>query len=94
MEHLANYHWYDFVGNIGAFGIVLAFYLIQAGKIKADDIRYSLLNGISAGLIVVSLLFNFNLSSFLIELFWISISIMGILKWLKARRMARVVTQQ
>lgn len=82
---MGSYHWYDFIGNIGAACIVIAFFLIQTGKVKATDIRYSLINGIGACLIIVSLLYNFNLSSFMIEVFWISISLIGIYNWIKER---------
>lgn len=82
---MGSYHWYDFIGNIGAALIVLAFFLIQTGKVTAKDVRYSLINGIGACLIIVSLLYNFNLSSFMIEVFWITISLIGIYSWIKER---------
>jgi len=34
----------------------------------------------------VSLLVDFNLSAFLIEVFWVAISLIGIQRWLRARR--------
>jgi hypothetical protein len=40
-------------------------------------LAYSLLNAIGAGLIVVSLLFDFNLSALLMEVFWVLISFVG-----------------
>lgn len=91
---MSSYHWYDLVGSIGAAGIILAFFLIQTGKIKATDIRYSLLNGISASLIVVSLSFNFNFSSFMIELFWIAISLIGVKNWIKEKLVAKRTLNQ
>ena len=43
---------------------------------------YSLINGLGALLILVSLFFNFNLSSFTIEVVWLLISAYGVGKYL------------
>ncbi|WP_086481554.1 CBU_0592 family membrane protein [Oceanospirillum sanctuarii] len=77
-----SYTWFDLVGNIGVFLVVLAFYLLQTERITSRDIRYSLLNLTGAILLLISLLFNWNLSSVIIELFWIGISLIGIFKHL------------
>jgi hypothetical protein len=45
----------------------------------------SLINGLGALLILVSLFFNFNLSSFTIEVVWLLISAYGIGKYLRNR---------
>jgi hypothetical protein len=44
------------------------------------------MNGIGALLVVVSLLYRFNLSAFLVESFWFVISIYGLLKFASERR--------
>ncbi|MFG1489337.1 hypothetical protein ABMA58_08810 [Oceanospirillum sp. HFRX-1_2] len=75
-----SYTWFDLVGNIGVFLVVLAFYLLQTERLTSRDIRYSLLNLTGAILLLISLLFNWNLSSVIIELFWIGISLIGIFK--------------
>jgi predicted membrane-bound spermidine synthase len=75
-----EYHWYDFVGNIGVFLILLAYLLLQIGVLKGGSVNFSFLNLIGATLILVSLYFEFNLSAFLIEFFWLIISIIGIIK--------------
>jgi len=77
-----SYTWFDLVGNIGVFLVVLAFYLLQTERLNSRDIRYSLLNLVGAILLLTSLLFNWNLSSVIIELFWIGISLIGIFKHL------------
>jgi hypothetical protein len=48
-------------------------------------LMYSLINGLGALLILVSLFFNFNLSSFTIEVVWLLISAYGIGKYLRNR---------
>lgn len=75
-----SYTWFDLVGNIGVFLVVLAFYLLQTERLTSRDIRYSLLNLTGAILLLISLMFNWNLSSVIIELFWIGISLIGIFK--------------
>ncbi|MDX1320944.1 MAG: hypothetical protein R3207_12255 [Oceanospirillum sp.] len=81
-----SYSWFDLVGNIGVFMVVLAFYLLQTERLNSRDIRYSLLNLTGAILLLISLLFNWNLSSVIIELFWIAISLIGIFKHLTRKQ--------
>ena len=76
-----QYAWYDFAGNIGVALMVLGYLLLQAEKIRSSDLRYSLMNGIGALLVVVSLIYRFNLSAFLVEAFWLLISIYGLIKF-------------
>ncbi len=73
--------WYDFVGSAGVFLIVLGYLLIQLNKLTNNDLIYSLLNAIGAALIIVSLLYDFNLSSFIIEAFWLILSLVGIVRY-------------
>ena len=76
-----QYAWYDFGGNIGVALMVLGYLLLQAEKIRSSDLTYSLMNGIGALLVVVSLLYRFNLSAFLVEAFWFLISVYGLIKF-------------
>lgn len=75
-----QYHWYDFVGNIGVVCVLLTYLLLQMQRLTVEDISYSVINGLGAILITVSLLYSFNLSSFLIEMAWLSISLYGVVK--------------
>ena len=74
----------DVIGIIGTALLILAYYLLQAGKAKGDDWSYMLMNLVAASLILYSLLFSFNLASFIIEIFWIAISGYGI--WRKVKK--------
>lgn len=74
----------DIIGVTGTFLLVLAYFLLQTEKIKSDDYSYLYMNGIAAALLLFSLCFSFNLGSFIIEIFWIAISIYGI--WKKKRK--------
>jgi len=81
-----DYTWSDFVGNIGVFFILLTYLLLQLDKIDAKSLMYSALNALGACLICVSLYFDFNLSSFVIEVFWLGISLFGIWRVFKTER--------
>ncbi len=76
-----EYAWYDFVGNVGVALMVFAYLLLQAEKVRSCDLSYSLMNAIGALLVVVSLLYRFNLSAFMVEVFWFLISIYGLVRF-------------
>ena len=72
-----KYGLLDFFGNIGVLLPMIAYLLLQLNKLS-NGLLYSTLNALGAGLIVVSLLTNFNLSAFLMELFWVLIRLIGV----------------
>lgn len=76
----------DGVGILGAAAIVLAYFLLQAGRLDPRSLAYSMANGLGAAAILVSLIFEFNLSALAIETFWLVISLYGIAGALKRRR--------
>lgn len=84
-----NYGWSDFVGSIGVAMIVLTYVALQTGKIKSESLAYSLLNAAGAGLILVSLIYSFNFSAFIVEFFWLLISLFGIGKYFLRRNLQR-----
>ena len=75
----------DVIGIIGVAIIVITYFLLQIEKIKSDDLQYSLLNIFGSILILLSILQNWNLASFLIEIFWILISFIGVYKAISKR---------
>jgi hypothetical protein len=80
-----TYGLLDAVGIIGAALLMVAYLLLQINKLQSNGLAYSLLNAIGALLIVFSLLVNFNLAAFLIEVFWVLISLIGIIRYLRLR---------
>jgi len=68
----------DFIGNIGVIVLMIAYLMLQLNKLRSDGLAYSLLNAVGASLVIVSLLFDFNLSALLMEVFWVLISFVGI----------------
>lgn len=71
---------FQIIGFIGMLFVVYAYYLLQAQKVKISSLKYQFLNLIGAILLIISLIVHFNLGSFLIEVFWIVITIYGMLK--------------
>jgi len=77
-----KYGLLDFLGNIGVLLLMTAYLLLQLNKLS-NGLLYSTLNALGAALIVVSLLTNFNLSAFLMEVFWVLISLVGVYRHLR-----------
>lgn len=80
-----NYGPLDFVGNIGVVILMITYLMLQLNKLSSDSLSYSVLNAVGAGLIVVSLLFDFNLSALLMEVFWVLISFVGIYRYFRLK---------
>ena len=80
-----GYEWHDFIGNIGVVFVLGTYLMLQLGRMNAQTLAYSLLNGLGAILILVSLLVDFNMSSFIIEIAWLLISVMGLFMHRRAR---------
>ena len=81
-----NFHLFDLAGFIGVLLIVVAYLLLQLDKLPSSSPRYSLLNAGGALLIIVSLIFAFNLSAFIVEAFWFLISLLGLWRSLITRK--------
>ncbi|KZN44121.1 CBU_0592 family membrane protein [Pseudoalteromonas luteoviolacea] len=78
---------FDVIGMAGTFLVVGAFFLLQLDKVTPDGLKYNLMNLSGAILLLISLCYNFNLASFVIELFWIAASFIGLYKYFKARKL-------
>ena len=73
-------HTHDVIGLVGVSFIVGTYFLSQIGRMKVDQPLYPALNGVGALLILYSLAFTFNAASFVIELFWLAISVVGLVR--------------
>jgi hypothetical protein len=81
-----SYEWHDLVGNLGVLIILACYLLVQLERMSIQNPGYSILNALGAVLILVSLLQNFNLSSFVIEIAWLAISVLGLTRFYLQRR--------
>ena len=79
----------DLIGFIGVALLIATYGAQQIGRITADDPAYSVLNGLAAVLITVSLFKDFNAVTLVIEIFWFAISAYGLWRALKLRRSRR-----
>lgn len=75
------YSFYDFIGNLGVVLIIGTYLFLQLEKIKSNSGLYSILNAVGAGMIIVSLSNEFNLSAFIVEAFWLLISMVGLIRY-------------
>jgi hypothetical protein len=80
-----SFEWTDFIGAIGVAILMATFLMLQLGRLESTRLLYSVLNAVGAAFITVSLLFDFNLSAFIIEVFWILISLIGVYRTLRVR---------
>ena len=74
----------DITQSIGILGFILymlAYYLLLTGKIEGTDNSYIVMNFMAATCVLVSLIHNFILASALIQICWIGISIVGLIRY-------------
>jgi len=68
----------DLIGYFGVSLCLLAYALLQTGKLSAETLSYSALNGFGAAGILISLYFEPNLPSILMEGTWLILSLFGL----------------
>jgi len=78
--------FYSIIGLPGVFLILLTYFLLQTEKMSSTGFLYSFLNLTGASLILFSLLYEWNLAAALIEIFWIIISLLGLIRYFKKRK--------
>lgn len=71
----------DVIGIIGALAIVVVYFLLQLEKITHKSLIYNGVNLLGSVFLLISLCINFNLASFVIEIFWIVASCIGLYKF-------------
>lgn len=81
-----DYQFYDFVGNVGVALILGSYFLVQIRKMSVTDLPYTVLNFLGAALVLYSLVYDFNLSAVIIEIAWLAISVVGLLRILRERQ--------
>lgn len=84
----------DFPSFLGLVGVVIiggAYFLVQSQRMSANTVIYPLANVIGSGLILISLIFDWNTPSFCIELVWMIISFFGVIKSIQNKHKLKVV---
>ena len=78
--------WYDWVGLFGVVLILVAYFVLQTGRIRGDGLTYQLMNLFGASGVLVSLFYKPNFSAILMEIAWVAVSIYGIVRGLRRSR--------
>lgn len=78
--------WHEFVGVAGFALYLLSYCLLQLDRVDGNSSVYARMILIAATLVLVSLYFEFNLASALIQISYIIISMIGLLKRARKRR--------
>ena len=86
---ITDLQWHDWLGSLGVLIIVAAYLWLQIGRIAGQNVVFSGANLLGSILILVSLYFNFNFSAVLIEIFWIIISLFGLVMGLRRLKLTR-----
>lgn len=86
---ITDLQWHDWLGSLGVLIIVAAYLWLQIGRIAGQNVVFSGANLLGSILILVSLYFNFNFSAALIEIFWIVISLFGLVMGLRRLKLTR-----
>ena len=75
----------DWLGVLGSFLIAGAYLSVTRGWVAADRPAFNLLNLAGAGLILWSLWYRPNAGAILIEVLWVGIAGMALLRWAMRR---------
>jgi hypothetical protein len=75
---MLDFELHNIVGSLGVIMIITSYLFIQIDKMEVKGMQYSLINAVGALLVLFSLYYEFNLSAFIIELFWLIISLYGL----------------
>lgn len=76
----------NIVGIIGDILLVLAYFLLQSGRLSAKNLSFSMMNFWGAMGILFSLIFSWNLPAAVIEIVWGAISLFGMWRLWQERR--------
>jgi hypothetical protein len=75
---------FNIIGLSGMCCFLLAYLFLQKGRMKPDGYNYLFMNLAGAVLILISLLWDWNLSAFMLEVAWFLITGYGI--WRRWRK--------
>ena len=76
-------------GLVGVALIILAYFLLQTCRTHFESLRYLWLNLIGSVLIALSLIPEWNLPAFVIEVFWIAITLYSFARLWKKRCLSK-----
>ena len=74
---------YNVAGVLDAVLVIVVYFATQQRWLSAEDWRFPFANLLGAGFILVSLMADWNLAAFVVEVFWVLISLYGLAQSLK-----------
>lgn len=74
---------YNSAGVVGAILVIAVYFATQQRWLSAEDWRFPFANLVGAGFILVSLMADWNLAAFVMEVFWVLISLYGLAQSLR-----------
>jgi hypothetical protein len=83
---MSGFAIHDIAGVIGSVIVIVAYFATQAGWLAVNDPRFAWANLAGAVLIIFSLLMDWNLAAFIMEIFWILISLFGLARHYYSRQ--------
>lgn len=77
------------LGILAAILVLIAYWGLESGRLKASDPRYYVMNGVSSMMLIVAILFEFDAAdsgAVFMEVCWLLISTKGFFKALKEKK--------
>lgn len=84
--------FWNVIWIIWMFLIVLAYFLTQTEKIKPSQLIFTHINLTWSVFLLISLIIDFNLASFVLEIVWISISLYWYFKYFRNKKLNKKVS--
>ena len=85
---------YSVIGILGVALYMGAYALLQTGYMRGSGYAYTIMNMLAAACVAISLIEAFNLSSLLIQVSWITISIVGLTRMYLINRSLGFTTEE
>ena len=80
---------FTLAGLVGFVGYLAPYVLLQLGRIDANGVAYTTSNVAAASLVLVGLIEQFNLAAALIQVAWIAVGLVGLVRRLPRLERAR-----
>lgn len=82
----------DAIGMLGTALVLVAYYMLQLEYTDPKGLSYNVINLLGGAFLLLSLCFNFNLASFVMEIFWIGAALIGLWKYWRRKSAGRQPT--
>ena len=78
-----NLNFFDILGIIGSFMIAGAYFCVSNNYLKPEKFNFHFINMVGSIFILISLYFKPNIGAIFIEVLWLFIASLGIIKFFK-----------